>query len=254
MIILFFLSSGSYLLAQTNVAGKIQNESGKEISFAHVYNVTNGLGKVSDINGKFDLIASRGDTIRFSFVGYQTYTLIISNIHLSTYLKVVLPEDPVLLPSITIYADANFKVPLNYQSEGMIIEGVTIDTDKEPIKPGQITKGGGIGVGGVPLGGFTINGPITYFSKDEREKRAAAEAEKQIAETLTYKEYIARDSIRTKLMYLYDLDSSQYSRLIVRLNRQMPGIQKANSEEEIWHWIITFFNEAVPVIKVFDMH
>lgn len=249
-----FLFCWTHLDAQTNVAGKILDESGKKISFAHIYNKTNGLGKVSDINGKFDLIASKGDTIQFSFIGFQTHVIKVSSIHLSSYLKVVLPEDPVLLPSITIYADSEFKVPINYQFEPMTIEGVTINTDKEPIRPGQITFGGGPGIGGIPSGGLTLNGPLTYFSRDEKEKRAAIEAQVNTKETLTYKKYIAQDSIKTKLMKLYDIDSSQYRRIIVRLNRQNPGVQKASSEEEIWHWVVKFFNETVPVIKIYDMH
>ncbi|MFY0600859.1 MAG: carboxypeptidase-like regulatory domain-containing protein [Cyclobacteriaceae bacterium] len=239
---------------QTNIAGKIVNIDGDEIAFAHIYNRSNGLGRVSDINGKFDLIASKGDTIDFSFVGYQNHFIVVNSTHLASYLKVTLPENSHVLPSITIYADSEFRVPLNPQFEPMTIEGVTIDTDKPPIRPGQITAGGGEGIGGIPAGGVTINGPITYFSKDEKEKRKAVKVKKEDNERITYSQFITQDSIRQKLMYLYQIDSSQYSRLMLRLNREFPGVQKANTDEEIWHWIINFFNEAVPVIKVFDMH
>lgn len=240
--------------SQTNIAGKIVDESGEEIAFAHIFNSTNGFGKVSDINGKFDLIAAKGDTVQFSFVGYQKHTILIRPIHLSSYLKIILPEDSVVLPSITIYADSEFRVPINMQFEPMVIEGVSVDSDAKSLRPGQITAGGGTGIGGIPAGGFTLNGPLTYFSKDEKEKRKAVEAIETDREALTYNKFISQDSVRQKLMRVYQIDSSQYSRVIMRLNREYPGIRKANSEEEVWHWIIKFFNEAVPVIKVFDMH
>jgi hypothetical protein len=239
---------------QTNVAGKVINEDNEEIGFAHVFNKTNGLGKVSDMFGKFDLIASKGDTIQFSFVGYQTLLMVVNPIHLSSYLKIMLPEDPVLLPSITIFADENFRVPLNFKSEPIFIEGVTITTDKPPIRPGQLIAGTTSTVGDIPAGGVTINGPLTYFSRDEKEKRKAVEVKEETAETITYQKFITQDSIRNRLMAIYQIDSSQYSRVVTRLNLQNPGIQKASSPEEVWHWVIVFFNEAVPVIKVFDMH
>lgn len=247
----FFIQT---LRAQTNIAGKVIDEKNEEIGFAHVYNKSNGLGKVSDMYGKFDLIARKGDTVQFSYVGYQTMTLIIDPIHLSSYLKIMLPEDSILLPSITIYADENFRVPMNVKSEPIFIEGVTVVTDKPPMRPGQFIAGTTSNVGDIPAGGVTINGPITYFSRDEKEKRKAVVQKEETAETLTYQTYIAQDSIKNKLMAIYQLDSSQYSRVVTRLNLQYPGVQKASTPEEIWHWVINFFNEAVPVIKVFDMH
>lgn len=251
---IFYLYFTSLGLAQTNIAGKVVNEKNEEIGFAHIYNKTNGMGKVSDINGKFDLIAAKGDTILFSFVGYQKHTVRITPEHLDSYLKVVLPEDSVLLPSITIYADSEFKVPLNLQYEPIHVAGVSVEMKESKYQPGKIIAGGGEGIGGVPAGGVTIEGPLTYFSRDEKEKRKAAEVKQEDKETLTYSKFIAQDSIKQRLMDLYDIDSSQYNRIVTRLNLQNPGVQKANTNEEIWHWIINFFNEQVPVIKVFDMH
>ena len=241
-------------LSQTNIAGKIVNEQDEDIGFAHVYNKTNGLGKVSDMFGKFTLTAKKGDTIQFSFVGYQTLTMSVTSMHISTFMKVVLPEDAQLLPTITIYADSQFKVPLNVQGQPIFITGVSTEEEQRPLNPGKISFGTSPGVGGIPSGGVTINGPLTYFSKDEREKREAIAVKEIAKETYTYNQFVSEDSIRQKLMRIYTIDSSQYSRIIIRLNRQFPGVQKANTSEEVWHWIIRFFDEQVPIVKIYDMH
>jgi hypothetical protein len=251
IILLAICASG---FAQTKIVGKIVNEQNEDVGFAHVYNRTNGMGKVSDMFGRFELIATKGDTVQFSFVGYQTMNTIINVAHIAHFMKVVLPEDSLLLPSITIYADSQLKVPLNYQGEAIFITGVSRDNEMTPTLPGKITKGTSPGIGGIPGGGVTINGPLTYFSRDEKEKREVAVVEETSKRTFTYNEFVAEDSTRLKLMAIYQIDSAQYSRIIVRLNRQNPGIQRASSREEVWHWIIRFFDETVPVIKIYDMH
>lgn len=240
--------------AQTSIVGRVVNEQGELIAFTHVYNITNGLGKVADINGKFSLQANKGDTVQFSFVGYKNHTVIIDPNHLAHYMEVILPEDPIILPSVTIYADPYYKVPLNIRSPNLYMPGISKDPNIPGIEPGQATWGTSPGVGGVPGGGVTINGPITYFSRDEREKRKAEEMIEHDAKIIVYSQFISADSIKTRLMGLYALDSSQYERVIVRLNSQYPGIKRATTPEEVWHWMLRFFNEAVPVIKAFDMH
>ncbi|WP_258104854.1 carboxypeptidase-like regulatory domain-containing protein [Marinoscillum sp. MHG1-6] len=240
--------------AQYSIAGRVLNEQGDEIGFTHVFNKSSGLGKVADINGKFNLLANKGDTIQFSFVGYKNHEVIITPIHLANYMQVVLPEDPVILPSVTIYADPYYKVPLNMQGPPMYLRGISVDEDKPAIQPGQITYGTSPGPGGIPGGGVTLNGPITYFSKGEREKRKAAEIVEEDAKVITYSQFVAEDSIKQRLMKLYALDSTEYDMIIVRLNNQYPGIAKASTPEEVWHWMLRFFNQTVPVVRAFQMH
>ncbi|MFT7030938.1 MAG: hypothetical protein ACI83W_001266 [Marinoscillum sp.] len=246
---LFFLFAISQTaFSQHVINGLITNEDEEEVAFCHVYNTTMGLGKVSDRQGNFSITGSKGDTLKVSYVGYQTLFVILQPEHLLNYLKIVLPVDSILLPSITIYADPNYRVPLNIQGAPMFIQGLSIENAGDPIRAGSI-RPGLTGVGGVPVPGATIYGPITYFSKDEQEKRAATEAYKETRETITYQRFIAQDSIKIKLMRLYDLDSAQYDRLIVRLNSQFPGIQKQYNPAEIWNWILSHFDRSVSIIK-----
>lgn len=249
VLIIGLLAAALVGTAQNTIKGIVRDQAGEPIGFCHVVNETMGMGKVSDQNGRFEITTRKGDSLRFSYVGYETHDLEVNSIHLVNYLEVTLPQDSVLLPSITIYADPNFRVPLNIQGEALIIEGVSITEKKEPIRAGDIRIGASPGVGGVPVPGATIYGPITYFSKDEKERRKAEEARAETRKTITYQKFIAQDSVRQQLSALYKLDSATYDRIIVRLNRQFPGIQRQYNPKEIWNWLLVHFDRTVPVIK-----
>lgn len=245
---LFFVISLT-VYAQHQVKGNIINESGEDVGFCHVYNQTLGTGKVADMQGRFQVTARKDDTIRFSYVGYATLELVIESIHLANYIKITLPEDSIMLPSIRIYADKYYKVPLNIQGEPIFIPGVSIVDAGEPIEAGDIHPGTNPGVGGIPGGGLTIEGPITYFSKDEREKRKAQEAYEETQKTITYQKYIAQDTVREKLCELYKINDQQYDEIIVRLHQFWPDIQKSYRPTEIWNWLLVHFDRTVPVIR-----
>ncbi|MFT5641169.1 MAG: hypothetical protein ACI9A7_001271 [Cyclobacteriaceae bacterium] len=248
---LFFLAYG--IQAQYDLSGKVINAQKEDIGFSHVYNRTMGLGKVSDINGKFKLTATKGDTVLFSYVGYSKLELIVDNEHLNKFLLVELVGDSILLPSITIYSDPYFKVPFRYQGVPMHMEGINIPGKTKHYRAGSITTGGTNQQLGDPLApGITLNGPITYFSKDEKEKRAAVEAERETEETINYQVYIARKNVRDRLCEKYDLDSAEYTEVITRINRQFPQIQKARKPTQIWYTLIAHFDRIVPVIKQYQ--
>ncbi len=240
----------AYLVSfgQHQIEGVVVDENEEPIGFSHVYNTSLGLGKVSDIKGKFAVLANQGDTIRFSYVGYKTHKIKISASHLVNYLKVTLPKDSVLLPSITIYADKNFKVPIRREGTPIIIPGVSIIDPPEPIKAGDFYVGSNSNSGFLAPS-IGIYGPITYFSKDEREKRKAAEAYEETRETISYQKFMAHDSVRLQLCERFKLDSLQYNEVIYRLHESFPGIQRSYLRNEIWNWLLSYFEQTAPIVK-----
>jgi len=70
-IILLFASS--LLMAQGIITGTVTDESsGESLPGVNIVNPALKNGAVTDINGKFSLKANPGDTLVFSFMGYQT--------------------------------------------------------------------------------------------------------------------------------------------------------------------------------------
>lgn len=230
--------------AQHTLKGIVQDVKDEPVGFCHVVNKTFGIGKVSDRLGKFEISARKGDTLHFSYVGYKSLELIIESVHLVNFMKITLPEDSLMLPSITIYADPYYKVPINLKGEPIVMSGITVEDMTQEIKPGSV-RPGAPGMAGVLSPGVTLYGPITYFSRDEREKRAAEEAYVETRETITYQKFVAQDSVRTKLCSIYKINNDQYDELIVMLNSEFPGIQKEFNPKDIWNWLLVHFNRSV---------
>ncbi|PHN03623.1 TonB-dependent receptor family protein [Flavilitoribacter nigricans] len=74
----FLLSFTHFSLAQQadQVYGKILTEEGAPLIGATVVNIRTAAGSVSDPEGSFSVDATRGDTLRFSFLGYSGYDLV----------------------------------------------------------------------------------------------------------------------------------------------------------------------------------
>lgn len=239
-----------WLVAQNQIQGMVVDENEEPIGFCHVHNLTLELGKVSDMKGKFVVLANQGDSIRFSYVGYQPTIISVSNSHIVNFIKITLPKDSVLLPSITIYADKYFKVPIKPQFDPIFIPGVSIPGPQVPIKAGDAYVGSQMGENNMFLAPTVgIYGPITYFSKDEREKRKAEDAYEETRETLSYQKFMANDTLRHHLSRRFNLDSAQYTEIIYRLHENFPGIQRATMKNEIWHWLLSYFEQNAPIVK-----
>ncbi len=235
--ILFLLYCLTPAVAQQSIQGIVIDHNENPLGFAHATNLSLNLGQVSNLSGKFKLLARKGDSIKFSFVGYIPETLIVESIHLTNYLKVKLTEDSLFLPSITIYSDPYFKVPFRYQGESMEI-GIA-KSERDPIGPGSIGPGE---IGGV---GLTLYGPITFFSKDAKEQRKYDDAMEETSDTQFYSRYIAIDSVKEKLCEVYQINDATYDRIIVSAHDRYPQIQTMKQPDQIWSWLLVYFYEIL---------
>jgi hypothetical protein len=101
-IFVFFCFLPQLIKAQAN--GRIMDQStGQNMPFVHVVNRANKAGTSSDIDGKFKLLANPGDTLHFSFVGYDPLEKIFllreeMNIFLSK--KAVSIDEVIIRPGI----------------------------------------------------------------------------------------------------------------------------------------------------------
>src|SRR6187549_2525764 len=70
---------------QTKISGTIKNEKGEPVEAASVQVTGNNTGSLSDKNGSFTLTASPNDSLRITYIGYDTLT-----VSASQYLNIVL--------------------------------------------------------------------------------------------------------------------------------------------------------------------
>src|SRR5690606_29492421 len=72
LAIIFFLIP-VYLDAQERtIQGTVIDDDGLPLIAANVLVVESGKGAVTDFNGRYTILASEGQTLQFSYVGYQT--------------------------------------------------------------------------------------------------------------------------------------------------------------------------------------
>ena len=110
----------------------------EELIGATVVNLTNGKGTATDIDGKFEVDAQVGDTIKVSYVGFKSKTVTVTDI--SQPITVTLDMRSVLLGEIAVIKqEINHYLDLKVtdekgnviDSDNLYIERVWIDEDGE---------------------------------------------------------------------------------------------------------------------------
>lgn len=113
----------------------------EELIGATVVNLTNGKGAATDIDGKFEIEACKGDSIRISFIGYSPETICVKSP--TDTVQIILTEDRSALQGEVIFVGAmparkeNHYLDLNVTDgkgnvivpEDLYIERVWIDED-----------------------------------------------------------------------------------------------------------------------------
>jgi len=77
-ILALILSCNTLLLAQ-NVSGVVYDEHGETMPGVTVMVTGTNTGTITDINGQFTIIAENGKSLSFSFIGYQSQTIMVTS-------------------------------------------------------------------------------------------------------------------------------------------------------------------------------
>lgn len=110
----------------------------EELIGATVVNLTNGKGMATDINGKFEVDAQVGDTIKVSYVGFKSKTVTVTDISQPITVtldmrSVLLGEVPLVRREINHYLDLKVTDEKGnvIERDNLYIERVWIDEDGE---------------------------------------------------------------------------------------------------------------------------
>ena len=117
---------------------KVDSTASEELIGATVLNLTNGNGTTTDIDGKFEIDAQEGDTIKVSYAGFKskivTVTDVAQPINVTMVMKVIiLGEVPVVRREINHYLDLKVTDEKGnvIDRENLYIERVSIDEEGE---------------------------------------------------------------------------------------------------------------------------
>ncbi len=86
LIVTVFWAIPIFLFSQSNeVSGVVlEAETGDPLPFSNVLNISTEEGTVTDIDGNFNISASVGDVVEFSYIGFETRQIVISNFDILT--------------------------------------------------------------------------------------------------------------------------------------------------------------------------
>src|SRR5210317_764333 len=85
-----FLISFIFYGQEMQISGTVTDEMGSPIFGANIVNLDTRSGSITDFDGKFEILASSGDRLEFSYIGYETYQLSIQD---DSSLEVTMQED-----------------------------------------------------------------------------------------------------------------------------------------------------------------
>ena len=171
--------------------------------------ITNGKGEEAKTNarGYFSIPSLMGDTLVFNFPGFLEKKWVATS---ESFLFIELQDRARLLPTFQVKAE-----PYRFRFK----DGKLYLSEDEPIIEKPLSQQVGIGIDPTsPSPGFSIYGPISYFSKRNRQLRAYEERLNWEKQRVGYLEVIDSDSVRIELMQQYGLDRKKWDELILRFN------------------------------------
>ncbi|PZV83823.1 hypothetical protein CLV31_10546 [Algoriphagus aquaeductus] len=169
------------------------------------------LGKnkvLTNSRGYFSISAIMGDTLQLSFPGFLERKIVLNE---ERFMLLELQDRARLLPTFQVKAE-----PYRFRFK----DGKLYLSEDEPEAEKRLSQQVGLGTisSDSPQGVLVIYGPISYFTKRNRQLRQYEEKLEWLRRRAGYLEVIDSDSIRNELMANYRLDRTQWDHTIVRFN------------------------------------
>lgn len=248
--LLGFLLWETSSFAQLSVVGQVESTTGEKLPFVHIVNTSRHTVEVTNIDGQFAIEAALQDTLDISSIGYQPEQIILKPRHFEGKLTVVLVEDSILLPGITIFERSIEPIIKLPERKPMSVTGVRGKEDivqKGIIRFNMGTPGQSTEV--VPIIGVSasLSGVFTYlyerFSKDGKERRKYAETVIESQQESIFRSLIHDQKTVDHLKEQFQLSQSEYERLLTEFNEEYPDAKKMVSKREIMGLLYYFFSQ-----------
>lgn len=98
MLFVVFLLSSTLAFAQNKVTGTVTDKSGEPLIGVNVLEAGTTNGCITDVDGKYSLNVERGETLIFSFIGYNKQEVKVTQ----NIIDVTMSEDTELLDEVVV--------------------------------------------------------------------------------------------------------------------------------------------------------
>jgi len=232
--IILLMLTGSLCFSQT-VPGRVLDAKGESgIAWVKVMNTRSDKFTYTDHAGEFEIFAERGDTLAFSLKNFRSKSLVVPGLSQDLWV-VYLEFDAVELPEVYVME--------KNENTTIRLHGINkVDPNHVPIRPGHVS----VGATEDYRPGVALAGPISFFSKSEKNKRQYRKSEELREAQQEYLEVIRSDSMRNELITLFSLTREQYDSLLILFNAANRDHQFRDMDKErVERMLFYFMNDAV---------
>ncbi|MCE7056180.1 carboxypeptidase-like regulatory domain-containing protein [Algoriphagus sp. AGSA1] len=220
ILVLFYFAFLPGLLAQKSYSGNILDATDKTyLEGVSVEIIGSESVDTTNVRGYFSVKGHVGDTLRVSFPGFIEQKIPLGE---ETFLILQIQDKARLLPTFEVKSE-----PYAFRfKDGKLI---LVDPDEEK---GPSTKGGiSAGYRESPdlTGGVAIAGVLSSLTKRSRQEREYQKKLEWMRRRAGYYEVVESDSIRQNLMIKYQLQRSDWDKIIIRFN-------EGNAYHEFLDW------------------
>jgi len=215
---IFLLLHLNFAFAQLTYSGNVMDANDKKYLEGVFLEVVGSKENDStNTRGYFNLRAAVGDTLKITYPGFLDQKILLTG---DRYLQIQIQDRARFLPTFEVKAE-----PYAFRFKDGKLSIIDPNEVQEKSPKGQVTAG----PSGSPTGGFVVYGAISYFTKKAREAREYAKKQEWNKRRAGYYAIIESDSVRRNLMVKFQLDRSQWDKLIIRYN-------EGNAHHEFLDW------------------
>lgn len=196
--------------------------------------VKSGSITISNSRGYFSINASDYDTLVFSSVGYETQAIIAKQVKDGAI--VFLAEQQTTLKTVEVTSD-NILPP--YVKTGPLDYSWQNTTQSKSFM--EMPGFQGLQTFGP---GYVFNGPISKFSKPEREQKKLDEVTEENYRAQQYIAIVTAPEVKGRIMHEYNLTETQYNELLAVFNEKNRDIIYQLDENELISMLLTFYEES----------
>lgn len=115
---------------ETRIKGKVKNANGENLGGTTVWNKGTKNGSISDFDGKFDIVAKKGDVLIFDYVGYERKEITITDE--TMFLEITMVQSVKDLDEVKVVSTGYQKID-NERSTGSVAVITAKDLEKIPV-------------------------------------------------------------------------------------------------------------------------
>ncbi|RAI93994.1 carboxypeptidase-like regulatory domain-containing protein [Algoriphagus yeomjeoni] len=206
------------ILAQRTYSGNVLDATDKTyMEGVNVEVLGSTSSSITNIRGYFSVKGNIGDTLKISFPGFIEQKISLGE---ETFLMLQIQDRARFLPTFEVKSE-----PYAFRFKDGKLTLIDPDEEKAP------SNSSGISAGYLdsPNGGIAIAGVLSSLTKRARLEREYQKKQEWMRRREGYYAVVESDSIRQNLMVKYQLERSDWDRIIIRFN-------EGNAYHEFLDW------------------